>query len=182
MVMEYCDQGNLSMLQNAKPDYVFPFSESAKIVNDIIHGLEYMHSKNVLHRDIKPENILRTKVNGTIMTKICDLGFAREAKEDASTFCGTTYYMAPEIFEKKQYDRNVDIWALGVLFYSMLFGTVPFKSLNMLNEINLKCQNGFNLANRKLRPNSSISKELMADLSKIFASIFVIDPTKRMNL
>ena len=66
--------------------------------------------------------------------------------------------MAPEIFLKKQYVHHVDIWALGVLFYSMLFGTVPFKSVNMLNEINTKCQLGFDLTKRKLKPNPSIDK------------------------
>jgi serine/threonine protein kinase len=67
------------------------------------------------------------------------MGFSREAKDDVSTFCGTTYYMAPEIFEKKVYDKKVDVWALGVLMYSMLFGNVPFKSINMEMEIKSKC-------------------------------------------
>ena len=57
-----------------------------------------MHDKDILHRDIKPENILRKKNKTGAITKICDLGFSREVKEDANTFCGTTYYMAPEIF------------------------------------------------------------------------------------
>ena len=39
--------------------------------------------------------------------------------------------MAPELFQKKKYDKSVDIWAVGVLIFSMLFGNVPFKSLNM---------------------------------------------------
>ena len=54
-----------------------------------------MHSKNIAHRDIKPENILQKKEKGKIVTKICDLGFSRELLENAETFCGTTYYMAP---------------------------------------------------------------------------------------
>ena len=69
--------------------------------------------------------------------------------------------MAPEIFEKKQYDHRVDIWALGVLFYAMLFGTVPFKGVNMMHEIIMKCKNGFDLSKRKLRFNSSIDSEIM---------------------
>lgn len=54
MVMEYCDMGNLSMIQTAKPDKVFSFEESVEILTDVIDGLLYMHMKNVLHRDIKP--------------------------------------------------------------------------------------------------------------------------------
>ena len=64
--------------------------------------------------------------------KICDLGFAREAEENAETFCGTTYYMAPEIYAKKKYDNKVDVWALGVLLFNMLFGGHPFKSTHNL--------------------------------------------------
>lgn len=78
---------------------------------------------------------MQKREKGRVVTKICDLGFSREARDDVKTFCGTTYFMAPEIFGKKNYDHNVDTWALGVLFYSMLFGTVPFKSINMLGEI-----------------------------------------------
>jgi serine/threonine protein kinase len=59
------------------------------------------------------------------------LGFSREAAEDANTFCGTSSYMAPEILAKKTYDHNVDIWALGVLIFYLLFGYVPFRALNL---------------------------------------------------
>lgn len=61
MVMEYCDTGNLTNIQNQKFNRIFTFQESKKIMNDIIDGLMYMHSKKIIHRDIKPENILLTK-------------------------------------------------------------------------------------------------------------------------
>lgn len=80
MVMEYCDMGNLTTIQNQKSNGIFSLQESKKIMNDVIEGLIYMHSKKIIHRDIKPENILLTKVNSEddkTMTKICDLGFAR---------------------------------------------------------------------------------------------------------
>ena len=48
-----------------------------------------------------------------------------------NTFCGTTSYMGPEIFKKHVYDNKVDVWAVGVLFFRMLFGDFPFKSINM---------------------------------------------------
>jgi serine/threonine protein kinase len=59
--------------------------------------------------------------------KICDLGFSRQFEESVGTFCGTTYYMAPEIYEQKKYNQKVDIWALGVLMFMMLFGSHPFR-------------------------------------------------------
>ena len=64
--------------------------------------------------------------------------------------------MAPELFQKKKYDKTVDIWAIGVLIFSMLFGCVPFKAMNMEAEIISKCENGFELEKAKKRFNSSI--------------------------
>lgn len=91
-----------------------------------------MHARNIIHRDIKAENILLhaadpKKYPNVLTTKICDLGFAREDDENVNTFCGTTSYMAPEIFEKKTYDAKVDVWAVGVLMFFMLFGEYPFR-------------------------------------------------------
>ena len=83
MVMEYCDSGNIANVQNQKVNRIFSFKECKKITNDIIEGLSYMHSKKVIHRDIKSENILLTKDDSEddrMNTKICDLGFAREAE------------------------------------------------------------------------------------------------------
>lgn len=67
--------------------------------------------------------------------------------------------MAPEIFKKQVYDGQVDVWALCVLLYKMLFGDFPFKSINMEYEIVSKCNKGFNLKKMKVKHNPSITKE-----------------------
>lgn len=95
MIMEYCDQGNLQYVQNSREGRVFPLPEAVSMIKQIVSGLEYMHSKNLIHRDIKAENVLLTKVQGSLMIKICDLGFCREDDDSVNTFCGTTNYMAP---------------------------------------------------------------------------------------
>jgi serine/threonine protein kinase len=101
MVMEYCDKGNLNTKITETPGNILSIEEAFYITWDIIKGLEYMHSKNIIHRDIKAENILlatkkekkplKSKKNINYMssnslsqlplneylTKICDLGFAR---------------------------------------------------------------------------------------------------------
>ena len=118
-----------------------------------------------------------------MITKICDLGFSREADENqASTFCGTTYYMAPEIFEKKKYGKAIDVWAVGVLIHNMLFGVLPFKSLNMQLEIAQKCHNTFCINKKKIRQNSSIDQGLFERLSDLFSKIFLLNPNKRISL
>jgi serine/threonine protein kinase len=102
--------------------------------------LNHIHSKNLIHRDIKAENILlisdhTKKEPYGYITKICDLGFCREDDDNVNTFCGTTSYMAPEIFKKNVYCKKVDIWAVGVLMYKMLFGDFPFKSTSIVIQV-----------------------------------------------
>lgn len=151
MVMEYCNKGNLNTKVTQSTGGVLTLDQAFYIAWDVVKGLDYMHKKNLIHRDIKAENILlsskkQTKstkskkiINPTsstsitdnpkyeYVTKICDLGFTREEDESVNTFCGTTCYMAPQIFKKLNYDNKVDIWALGVLIFYMLFGDFPFK-------------------------------------------------------
>ena len=77
-----------------------------------------------MHRDIKSENVLLKRKNkdGELAYKIADFGFARSIGGTAAkTHCGTEKYMAPEILNNTYYGISVDIWALGVLFYFMLF-------------------------------------------------------------
>lgn len=102
------------------------------IIGSVLEGLSHIHERNLIHRDIKAENILllsdAARKDYGYVTKICDLGFCREDDDNVNTFCGTTSYMAPEIFRKSVYCHKVDIWAVGVLMYKMLFGDFPFKS------------------------------------------------------
>jgi serine/threonine protein kinase len=131
--MEYCDRGNIYSYQSTRDNAIFDFNEAAHIISSLLQGLKHIHTKNLIHRDIKAENILLVtdsdkKEPYGYVTKICDLGFCREDDENVNTFCGTTSYMAPEIFRKSIYCNKVDVWAVGVLMYRMLFGDFPFKS------------------------------------------------------
>lgn len=103
MLMEYCNKGNIHHVQLSRTNNQFPLQETVKIVSEILEGLEYMHAKNLIHRDIKAENVLLhssdpKKEKEQLSVKICDLGFVREEDDSVNTFCGTTSYMAPEIF------------------------------------------------------------------------------------
>lgn len=97
----------------------------------LIEGIGYCHSKNILHRDIKLDNILLAW-NGEV--KICDFGVSKVVRkgEIMTEQCGTPAYIAPEILIDKGYEGfSVDIWSAGVVLYAMLYGTVPFKANNM---------------------------------------------------
>ena len=79
-----------------------------------------------MHRDLKLENIMMDQ-NGYL--KIIDFGLAKALLTDkvAKTVCGTPQYYAPEILNRKGYDKTVDWWAVGILIYEMIFGKTPFE-------------------------------------------------------
>jgi len=89
--------------------------------------------KGIAHRDLKLENIL---VDEYGYIKIIDYGLAKMLgdNEEASSFCGTPEYLAPEMISQSGHDKGVDWWALGIIIYELLIGVTPFfnKNKNML--------------------------------------------------
>lgn len=97
------------------------------IFNQIISGITYIHAKNISHGDIKLENILIDKSNNV---KIIDFGFSTHNSNGKllNFFCGTPSYMPPEIIKRKNYvGAHADLWSIGVLLYTLLCGSFPFR-------------------------------------------------------
>ena len=91
----------------------------------IVNAVYFLHNHNIIHRDIKPENIL---IFNNYTVKLCDFGWC--TKYDGTeriTFCGTTEYMAPEMVKKESYNKEIDVWSLGILLYELVHGYSPFK-------------------------------------------------------
>ncbi|WP_367270972.1 protein kinase [Thermococcus sp.] len=123
--MEYCEDSLENLLR--RRGYLPPM-EAARIVFDIAEGLKYAHSKRVIHRDLKPSNILLKSG----IPKISDWGLSKVLKESrSSTFASfTPYYAAPEQISKSKFgstDERTDIWQLGVIFYQLVTGKLPFE-------------------------------------------------------
>ncbi|CAF2368887.1 unnamed protein product [Rotaria sp. Silwood2] len=129
IVMELCPYGELF-------DYltkVVRLSEkrTRQIMSSILLGVHHLHSHRVVHRDLKPENIL---MDSTMNVKITDLGFAVQVTDNESLYdlFGTPGYMAPELLRCSQSDEGpgyglpVDLWACGVILYTLLSGLPPF--------------------------------------------------------
>ena len=90
----------------------------------MLHGLEYLHSRDIVHRDIKLENLLLAD-NGVV--KICDFGWCSPPGDECrNILCGTYEYMAPEVVKELDYTAKVDVWSVGVLAFEMVHGKSPF--------------------------------------------------------
>ncbi len=133
IVMDYLDDGNLADRLEGGP-LLLP--QAIDWFEKICRGIQYAHSIRfehdgtercgIVHRDIKPENICFSK-RGDI--NVVDFGLARNFEDSVSliSIAGTPQYMAPEQWDAtSRIDHRLDIYALGVLLFRMVTGTVPF--------------------------------------------------------
>ncbi|XP_076834900.1 protein kinase C delta type-like [Brachyhypopomus gauderio] len=123
-VMEYLNGGDLNF--HIEEEGCFDLYRATFYAAEILCGLQFLHGKGVIHRDLKLENVM---LDGEGHVKIADFGLCKEnvfGGNLATSFCGTPYYMAPEIILGQQYSFSVDWWSFGVLLYVMLIGQLPF--------------------------------------------------------
>jgi len=112
-----------------KDNQPMPLPEIKMILNQVVEGLKYLHSKKVVHRDLKPANLLMGQDEGV---KVADFGLAKQVEGDRSTFmtqtgtlAGTMYYMAPEQAEGLEVTFAADIYAFGVIWFELLTTKKP---------------------------------------------------------
>ena len=173
LIMEYIDGISLLDFIQKHKNHRIEENECKELFYQIVKGILYCQNENICHRDIKLENILI--VNNKVI-KIIDFGFAIKCNrnEYQEFFCGTVYYMPPEIVNKKKYiPFYSDIWSLGVLLYAMLFGDFPFRA-NKQEELFQLITEG----NLIFPDDIEVSDKAKNLLSKIFVN----KPTKRISL
>jgi len=101
--------------------------EASVIIRKICSAVAHMHACNIIHRDLKPENLLLTRPGSDAEVKLIDFGLAKVMQEDtARSFLGTKGYLAPEMLQRSNYDKSVDMWSLGVIAFVLLCGCLPF--------------------------------------------------------
>ena len=131
ITMEYVDGENLLTLIREKKR--FTPDESVEIMQQVCRALEAAHGVGVIHRDLKPQNIMRDKTGRVV---VMDFGLARTLEGDGMTqsgaLVGTMEYMSPEQALGKTLDQRSDIFALGLIFYEMLTGQMPFKATSTI--------------------------------------------------
>jgi len=130
LVLELCEGGELyDRIQQKK---YYPEQEAKLCCRNLLDACGYIHGKGIMHRDLKPENILLiSKVSNTDI-KISDFGLAKLSRDyprrlpRSHSICGSDFYLAPEVIKQEEYGREIDIWALGVIAYVLLSGSLPF--------------------------------------------------------
>lgn len=129
IAMEYLDGKSLREMLDS--GVVLPVDMIGKIAARIADALNYAHQNHVVHRDIKPANIMITPTRDV---KIMDFGIAQVptgSRTQLGTVLGSPKYMAPEQVAGQATDGRTDIFALGVVLYEMLTGTMPFNGDNL---------------------------------------------------
>lgn len=108
-------------------------------VRQILRGLDYLHSRDIIHRDIKGANILVDNKGGI---KISDFGISKKVEETFGgnrahrpSLQGSVFWMAPEVVKQVAHTRKADIWSVGCLVVEMLTGNHPYPTLNQMQAI-----------------------------------------------
>ena len=129
LVMEYAPNGNL--FHYIRKNNGLNELQSFQLFIQVVNAVNFLHKNDLIHRDIKPENILlfnNEKDKNNFLVKLCDFGWCVKLDgETRKTFCGTTEYMSPELIEHRGYNKEIDVWSLGILLYEMIHGYSPFR-------------------------------------------------------
>ena len=130
--MEYVTGESLS--QRLKREGKLSVKDASKILRETAEGLATAHAHGVVHRDIKPGNIM---IDDRGRVKIADFGIAMvqdysKRLTNTGEFVGTPGYLSPEVCIGQQVDQRSDIFALGIVFFEMLTGQIPFTEVSPL--------------------------------------------------
>lgn len=129
LVFELAEKGEL--FDHLTEQVTLSEKKTRRIMQEVFEAVKFMHNSGVVHRDLKPENIL---LDENYRVKISDFGFAVNLKdgETLRELCGTPGYLSPEVLQCSMfpdapgYGKEVDMWACGVIMYTLLVGCPPF--------------------------------------------------------
>ena len=178
IISEYCPGGELF----EKINEIFSETQIAVMFRQILSGLAYLHSNNIIHRDLKLENILIKEIEKSKETnedlfvlKIIDFGTAKifDKNKKVKAIVGSSYYIAPEVLNKK-YNMECDLWSAGVILYMFIVGHAPFDGKND-KEIMEKIKKGNYLKNESRWINSS------NEVKDLINKLLVYEPEKRLT-
>ena len=176
MVTSYCDGGNLEDLIYTREYINKGLREdlAIKYLMQMMFALKELHKCKIIHRDIKLANMFLNKNN----IIVGDFGFAKHDVDSHFSKIGTPYYMAPEVISKKpedKYSNKSDLWSVGVCFYFILFGNLPFPAKTENELLNMiQNRSGSKLNFKNVKKVSLLSRNILIKLVEP-------NPKKRMD-
>lgn len=127
IVMEYIDGTDLK--KYIKQNFPLSLLKIIDLMKQIVSAVKYAHQCSIIHRDLKPQNIL---IRRDGIVKITDFGIAKGLNEasmtQTNTLVGSIHYLSPEQARGQSATHQSDIYALGIIFYELIMGVVPFSS------------------------------------------------------
>ncbi|KEG06396.1 putative serine/threonine-protein kinase a, putative,protein kinase [Trypanosoma grayi] len=176
IIMEYADGGDLYKQIKARQQSMRYFKEHEVlfIFLQLCLALDHIHMNKMMHRDLKTANVLLTT---TGLVKLGDFGFSRQYEDSlsnpvGSTFCGTPYYLSPELWRRAPYSKKSEMWALGVVLYEVMALKRPFGGRNMDELID-------NILHARRQPLPSMYSE---ELRNVCDQLLSLDPKYRPSL
>jgi len=171
ITMEYIEGRDLkSILVERKK---IPASEAVPIIRQICRGLEAAHTEGVVHRDLKPQNIM-VDAGGRVW--VMDFGLARSMELAGMTrtgaLMGTPDYMSPEQARAEKVDARSDLFSLGIIFYEMITGVLPFQAETLMATLLKRVQ-------EKAAPPCELDPAIPRQLSAVVMKCLEVDREKR---
>uniref|UniRef100_A0A4W5L7L4 Protein kinase domain-containing protein n=1 Tax=Hucho hucho TaxID=62062 RepID=A0A4W5L7L4_9TELE len=117
LIVEFMDQGDLRQLLAASP--APSWSVKVQLARDMVQGLVYLHSMDIIHRDIKSRNVLLHNEAHTLRAKLTDFGISRIVDVDMTARVGTFRWTAPEVLEGSAYSLAADVYSLGMVLWEL---------------------------------------------------------------
>ncbi|CAL4122233.1 unnamed protein product, partial [Meganyctiphanes norvegica] len=178
LVFELCPHGEL--FDHLTTVVQLSEKKTRIIMHQLFEALAHVHSKNIVHRDLKPENIL---LDANLSIKLTDFGFSEvlEGNERLTDLCGTPGYLAPEMLKCNMtedapgYGKEIDIWACGVIMYTLMVGCPPFWHRKQLTMIRNIMEGKYSFTSPEWAAVSDSPKDLISKL-------LVVDPHQRYTV
>jgi serum/glucocorticoid-regulated kinase 2 len=158
MILEFCDGGDLEVLLEKSR---IPIGVAKLIICEIVLGLEFIHSKDVIYRDLKPSNIL---IDSSGHIRLADFGLATNYEQSmyiVSTLVGSPAYIAPEIVASEKFNKMADVYSLGVVVHEILTGKLPFDHQNIESIFYAAKEGKFSYSKELSKPALDLIKKLM---------------------
>src|SRR5215470_1342685 len=171
ITMEYVDGKDLR--QKLKQQGGLGVNEARDIIAQVFSGLAAAHGEGIIHRDLKPGNIMQDETGRVV---VMDFGLARTVAKDGMTrtgmMVGTMEYMSPEQAQAKNLDARSDIFTVGLIFYELLTGKMPYEADSVVASL-------LKRSREPAAPVSTYNTSIPRSLSSIVAKCLELEPELR---